>query len=187
MDFRLIKAADIVWSLTSRGQPMARTAAGAKVVVQTPLCPCRVVAPGGGMYRVHLALRPDLAVHSAFCEWLCDVEDGAGDSAALAAWRGARSKSVAVYNNSLRVMAFSDTPTFDASGRLSAELLTAGGCTCILELQGGWSTDARWGVRWKAVQIKFGVECDLPPPAPRLIDDSDGDGGTSAEYAFVDD
>lgn len=194
MDFRLVSPPDIAWSTWSRGQPVARTAQGGKVVVQTPLCPCRMSLAGAGMYRVELALRPDLPAHAAFADWLSDVEDSAQAAPALAEWRGARRRSTTAYNNSVRLMAFSDTLAFDASGNLSADLMAARGCACILELQGGWSGEARWGLRWKIVQIKFAEECALPT-APQVDDDEDitttttggvGCGGGGG-FAFVED
>jgi len=187
MDFRLVKPADIAWTVSSRGQPAARTSGGAKVVVQTPLCPCRVTATGGGMYRMHLALRPDLPVHSAFSDWLCEVDESASESEALREWRGGRSRSVALYNNSLRLTAFSDTLAFDATGKLSADLLSAGGCACIIELQGAWATEARWGVRWRVVQIKFSEDCELPAAACAIDDETCPPGPAPGAYSFLDD
>ena len=130
------------------------------------------------MYRLDLALRPDLPVHSDFCDWLCEVEEGAAAAKALEAWRGGRGKSTTVYNNSVRLMAFSDT--------LAPDLLSAAGCSCIVELQGGWNTDSRWGLRWRVVQIKFVNEVSLPPPPPNSPPES-APQAPAAAFAFLDD
>lgn len=187
MDFRQVDPSAVSWATWSRGQPVARTPQGGKIVAQTPLCPCRVSPAGSGMYRLDLLFRPDLAVHSAFCDWLAEIEEGAAGAETLVAWRGGRSKSTCVYNNSMRLMAFSDTLVFDPAGKLSADLMSAAGCSCIVELQGGWSTDARWGLRWKIVQVKFVHEVSLPPPA--AVDDDEGADATpaAAGFAFLDD
>lgn len=184
MDFRQADPQAISWATWSRGQPAARTAQGGKIVVQTPLCPCRVSLQGGGMYRIDLVLRPDVALHSEFADWLCVIEEGAAEAEALKAWRGARGRSTCVYNNSMRLMAFSDTLVFDSSGKLSGDLLSAAGCSCIIELQGGWSTDSRWGLRWKIVQCKFVEEVSLAP-AGALDDEPEAPG--PANFAFLDD
>lgn len=192
MDFRSVQPSAITWSTWSRGQPVARVGQGGKVVAQTPLCPCRVSVAGSGMYRLDLVLRQDLPTHSQFCGWLADIEDSASE--ALKEWRGGRSKSTCVYNNSMRLMAFSDTLAFDSSGKLSADLMSAGGCACIIELQGCWSTEARWGLRWKIVQIKFVEECSLAAlPAPVTVVDDDthqpsrGPTDVQSTFAFLDD
>jgi hypothetical protein len=54
----------------------------------------------------------------------------------------------------MRVMAFADTPVFDSREALTAELESARSVSCILELQGTWSTETRWGLRWKILQVK---------------------------------
>lgn len=147
--------------------PAARTTAGAKVIVQTPTCPCRVTLQAPGMYRMELQLMPGVASHDAFAKWACDIEDSATEASGLQAWKGSKRRSSWVYNGTARLMAFSDTMAFDADGKLSADLMEARGCAALIELQGLWTTDAKWGVRWKVSQVKFSKE---PPPPPPLLE-----------------
>jgi hypothetical protein len=129
-----------------------------------------------------------------------------GDSAV--AWGGMGSEAplnVGSFrgNRTLRVTAFTDTLIFDAAGAVTADPSGAKACSCLLELQGAWTSPARWGVRWKVVQVKLSDE-----PAPRataaptrrapdfgfLNDDDDDDdtaaGGAAhkkARFGFIDD
>lgn len=192
MDFRAVQPSQVTWTTWSRGQPAARTPQGGKVVVQTPPCAVRVSMPSPGMYRLDMQLRPDVEIHQAFSEWLADIEDAVAGADALKAWRGAKSRSTTVYNGNLRLTAFSDTLAFDATGALSADLMSAAGATCLVELQGCWSSEARWGLRWRVVQVKFSRE---PPPLPiapaAFVDDDDppaaqAAGGGGGAYAFLD-
>lgn len=187
MDFRGVNPAGVEWSIWSRGQPVPRLPGGARVQVQTPLCGVRVSSAGSGMYRIDMSLRPDIPLHSDFCQWVCDIEDGASGAVELAEWRGARSRSTSVYNNSMRLMAFSDTLAFDAAGSLSAHLMDAAGAACIIELSGLWNNESRWGLRWKIVQIKF--QTDSPVfPASAFVDEDAGDAKASINgFAFVED
>lgn len=186
MDFRLVDASSIGWSSWYRGQPTARLPGGGRVQVQTPVAPCRVAVAQPGMYRVDMSLLPDTPAHAAFAEWVGEAEDSvraaASQSADLSTWIGTKSRSSTVFNNAMRLMAFSDTLAFDQDGKMSANLLDATTCACLLELTGCWSTDARWGLRWKIVQIKFDVR---PPetaaPAPVACA-----GGYTAAFGFVD-
>ena len=172
MDFRRIDPAAIGWGgAWYRGQPTARLPGGAKVQVQTPPCACTVRLAQPGMFRVELALRPEVPSHSAFAEWLGEVERSVEAAAAaspeLQQWAAGKSRSTTVYNGTMRLMAFNDTMAFDREGALSANLMDAAGCACLLELTGCWSTDARWGLRWKIVQIKFDT---APPDLPVTLD-----------------
>lgn len=191
MDFRAVQPSQIAWATWSRGQPTARTPQGGKVVVQTPTCGVRVSMPSPGMYRLDMQLRRDVEIHQAFSQWLADIEDGVAGADGLKAWRGTKGRSTTVYNGNLRLTAFSDTLAFDASGALSADLMSAASATCIVELQGCWSSDARWGLRWRIVQVKFSKEPPaLPAASSAFVDDDDeppaAPGGGGAAYAFLD-
>lgn len=167
MDFKDVDPAAIDWSSWYRGQPAARlldqpSGESHKLVVQTPLAPCNVSLSGAGMYRIDLSLDTSAAVHRQFCEWLEELDRAVASREALADWRRGKSQSSTLYNSRMRVTAFSDTLCFDAEGQLSFELLDAAACSCLLELQGCWSTDSRWGLRWRVAQVKFTTE---PPTA----------------------
>lgn len=184
MDFRHVDASQVSWATWNRGQPAARTPNGGKVVVQTPPCAVRVSLPSPGMYRLDMKLRPDVEIHQAFGEWLADIENSVAEAECLQEWRAGKSASTTVYNGNLRLMAFSDTLAFDASGSLSADLMHAASCSCIVELQGCWSTDARWGLRWRVVQVKFSKE---PPEfsTTTTVADDEAPAAANSAYAFL--
>lgn len=179
MDFRSVTPSSLTWSTLSRGQPVARTPQGGKVVVQTPTCPCRVSMHSPGMFRIDMSLRAHVPIHAAFMDWVSDIEESATEHLRIPKMR-----SSCVYNGNLRLMAFSDTLAFDASGSLSADLMSAAACACVVELQGCWTTDQKWGLRWKVVQVKFTHEAPALPPAPGEEDEAPA---TGAGFAFVED
>lgn len=188
MDFRAIKPEDIAWAPAGPRGPAARSPlGGGRVAVQTPLCACKVSVQRPGMYRLDLALRPHMPAHAAFAAWLRGVE-----SEAATALRGVpgydRPMSACVYNDGLRLMAFSDTLTYDEDGRLSADLLSAAGCECLIELSGTWSGDSRWGLRWRVAQLRFVREVSFPP-APAIDDDDEpaSEIAAAGALAFLDD
>lgn len=186
MDFRKVGLAALRWGASwYRGQPLARLG-DSKVIVQTPMAPCRVSFAGGGMHRVELALVPGVKAHDQFWAWVSAVEASAAASPDLADWRGERSLSASIFRGSMRLMVFSDTLAFDASGALSGDLIGAAACSCLIELQGCWKTDGKWGVRWKVQQIKFDATppdfpaaAALPVPPPAAAD--------HAAYSFLED
>jgi len=182
MDFRTVDPAAIQWATGPRGLPVARTPAG-RVTVQTPLCACRPSLASAGMYRLELFFLPHVAQHAAFCQWMADVEDAAADKLRFPD----KVRSACVYNNGMRLMAFSDTLAFDASGKLSADLLDAASCSCIIELQGCWTSEYKWGLRWKIVQLKFGAEAPAFPPAPTTGDDDVPARPAGEAFAFLED
>lgn len=153
MDFKTIAPSSITWTTWYRGQPAARLGDGIKVIVQTPVATCRVSLATQGMQRIDMALQPVTQVHADFAEWLCDVDSAAAD--AVTAWRHGKTQSSSLFRNSFRLTAFTNTECFDAAGKVSFDLIDAASCSCLLELQGCWSTDSRWGLRWKVVQVKF--------------------------------
>lgn len=187
MDFRAVKPEGVTWGAAwYRGQPQARTGDGARVTVQTPPCACRVSAMGSAMYRLDMTVREDVASHAAFAEWIGALEKAAATSEALAAWRGDRGMSTTLFRGNARFTAFSDTMVFDRDGKVSADLMDAAGCTCILELTGCWGSDSRWGLRWKLCQVKFDVVAPTLPIVPIDCGDDDTPGGAPG-FSFVDD
>ena len=161
MDFRTIGR--IQWSASGQ----ARAEGGGAVVAQTPRCACRVSVVSAGMYRLQLQLPADSELHAAFARWLREAEDSACQSPALEATRANRTLSTTVWNDSMRLTAFSDTLAFDAEARLSPRLVDATAATCIIRLQGVWTTQERWGLRWQISQVKFDTEGAAAPPPPK--------------------
>lgn len=96
---------------------------------------------------------------------------GHGTPADLGNYRG---------NRTLRVTAFSDTLVFDPAGAVTVDPTGAKACTCILELQGCWTSPTRWGVRWRVVQVKLSDEA---PPVAVVV----AAPPALASYAFQDD
>lgn len=161
MDFRTVSVPGVQWVHSwYRGQPVARCD-GQRVTVQTPLTPCRVHMAGRGMYRLDLVFRDDVDVHVDFVRFVQDLETSAGEDTALRDWAPG-DLSRCVFNGSMRLMVFSDTLTFDDQGKLSADLMDAAACQCLIELQGIWKTESKWGIRWKVVQVKFAKESTFP-------------------------
>jgi hypothetical protein len=192
MDFRAVGTSDVDWASRYRGQPGARTRDGGKVVVQTPVMPCRVSLAGAGMFRIDMALQPT-ALHSSFGEWVADIEDAAAEAPELREWRAGKTRSTSIYRNGMRLMAFSDTMAFDGEGKLSFNLLDATSCACLVELQGCWSTETRWGLRWKVVQVKFSTDPVTAYPSAQSgrVDgtqaNNPGPEKTVHAFAFLDD
>lgn len=189
-DFRGVDLQQLRWGLAGpSSKPVARLGTHGRVVVQTPCCPCRVSLAGPGMYRADIRLRSDVAIHDEFATWICDIEESAAECEDLAHWREGKSLSSCVYNGSMRLMIFSNVLTFDDKGALSSGFLDAAWCACLVELQGTWGTDSRWGLRWKVIQMKFGKEpLDLPLAIRTESDDSDVPVTHAAQtFAFLED
>lgn len=161
MDFRSVDVSSLRWTKTPRGA--AASAPSGKVVVQTPLLAC--------------AVRP---MRSAFSQgWSLELRipggDGLGDQFAAfvdsvmrsaVAWGGITGDaspplSEFMGTRSLRVTAFNDTLIFDKDGNLVHDPAGAKACSCLLELQGAWTSPARWGLRWRVAQVKL---ADAPRP-----------------------
>ena len=201
-DFKTIDPASLAWAASwYRGQPVARLADGGepaatRLIVRNPMAPCSVSLVGSGMYRVDMAYgqqqRAQPRVHSDFCAWLCELDEAAGAAcradATLAAWCRGKSQSSTLFKGGFRVTAFSDTLCFDRDGKLSFDLLDAQCCSCLLELQGCWSSEARWGLRWKITQIKFDTEPMAAPPAAGPEDQETAEPAAKrVAFAFLDD
>lgn len=150
MDFRSIDPASIEWKTHAKFGPRPV----AKVRVRTPVCRARVGAPTGGRQGV------EMAPPAAFLEFLEAVDDRAAESAVVAEWASGLAHSRTIYRGTtFHVSVFSDTEAFDATTNEPSvgRLHHAYAASCILELQGCWSTAQKWGVRWRVAQIKFCV------------------------------
>lgn len=167
------------------------TADGGKVRVQLPRASCVVGVHSPGVYRVDLRFPPS-EIGEALEEWTRRVEEHAAGS--VEATGGLTRSSTLFWNGRhycQRVLAFHDTPVFDAaSGEMSADLPSARSAIALVELVGVWTTEARWGLRWKLVQLKFwrddpvddALERDVK--RRRRVDDDAGGEGTDEACMF---
>lgn len=157
--FDTVDPSSIRW--TNRGgRIFADVGSRGRLATQTPKCGCRITLHKPGMYRVDMRLNSGVDTHAAFADWVGRLEQSVIDLEPELS--STKSLSRCVYNGNLRLMAFSDTLAFDADGKLSVDFLSAAACACVLELQGAWTTDARWGLRWKIVHLKFWPEWAEP-------------------------
>lgn len=138
-----------------------RDASGGKVVIQTPPLPCAVRPQNttfsqGWSFELRMPQTDPLA--TKFAAWLDSV------LASAIAWGGmhesdSRDPMPAVSEfagvKSVRVTAFSDALLFDTDGNLTGDPSKAKACSCLLELQGLWTSPARWGIRWRVSQVKM--------------------------------
>lgn len=68
-----------------------------------------------------------------------------------------------------KLTAFSNAHVFDHCGSLvPAPELLEGYYTiaCIVQLDGTWATDSKWGLKFKVLQVKIYGDAEAPPPAP---------------------
>lgn len=153
MDFRNVNPTNIVWQRGGRQGNVLATMKNGKVMVQTPKCPCSVNVHSAGVFRIDMKLSTLNPVHARFTEWVSDIEHHASGP-----WKDDSVLSSTVYNSNFRVMAFSDTMTFDEQGNLSADVILAKSCSALLELTGAWTSNGKWGLRWRVMQVKFSTE-----------------------------
>jgi hypothetical protein len=166
MDFRAIKPDDVSWRVSGTNV-YANLPDGRRPTFQMPKCPCLVTRQGKGMMRVDARLDPADPVHAAFADWVSHIEENAHG----APWNSGLGLSRAVYNWNFRLMAFSDTLTFDEEGKLSTDFVSARQMTALMDLSGAWKTDSKWGLRWRVSQIKF--DRAAPPEKPRTFEGSE--------------
>jgi hypothetical protein len=203
MDFRSLEPADLRWT-RGGGAP-----GGARVrpqpTIQTPRCRARVTEIAPGRARVDLRLaditEPEPADGPALFEAFAGTCEALEAGAAHALGLGGDGTSKALFatvlrggGGAMRVTAFDECEWFDADGAfLKGEAATAaraaaGEASCVLTLTGAWESGARWGLRWKVVQVKLwpraaagddatahAVPMPKPKPKPQ-----------PAEYAFID-
>lgn len=148
-DFRAVSVAALRWFPQSRSL--------------VPVTPVRVQAPPSptsitlmpGRFGIELALAGH-AAHPLFVAFVQDVELHAQANAQPT--KGSLAWHSCVDTNSpvpgVRLAAFEDTRFFDADGRPHTSPTAITSCSCLLELTGAWTTDAKWGLRWKVVEVK---------------------------------
>lgn len=164
-DFRGIDVASLKWFPQSR-----TTIPVTPVRVQTPPSPCSV-ASVAGRHIIDLALAGH-PMHAPFLDFVHALERHALENNAAA--KAGHSWCSCVDNGlapRLRLSAFSDTLFFDKDGTLHANPTRMTACVCLCELVGAWTTQDRWGLRWKVLEIKA---C-AAPTVPCLIMSCEGD------------
>lgn len=173
MDFRTVRLDALKWAKTPRGWSV--TSGGNKVRVQVPTCPCRVYPMNSTYSRgwtLELQLGDDDQACAEFAEFVDALAAQAREQAAppnleMAAGTLRRQDYARSYT-SFRVTAFSDAQVFDEQGEYvdTDKLAHARSLTLLLELQGLWTSDLRWGLRWKVAQAKVSAAPPPPPPPP---------------------
>jgi hypothetical protein len=171
MDFRRVDLTTLQWAKR-----------GCKATVQTPLCGCRVTKAGLDALRLDVSLLPHVPQHAAFCEWLERAEE-----AAEAALSPQRPRSSCVFRGNLRLMAFKGSVRVydhDADEWAGDEddLLSASSVACVIDLQGIWTTDNRWGLRWRVSEVRFSRAAPELPAPPEC----GGGGGEDDDCVFDD-
>ena len=148
-DFRGVSVAALRWFPQSRSMVPVTP-----VRVQVPPSPCHV-ALMPGRFSVELTLAGH-ATHPAFVAFLRDVEQHARTHARPA--DGSLEWHACVDADALlpvvRLAAFEDTRFFDADGLPHASPTGITACSCLLELTGAWTSGAKWGLRWKVLEVK---------------------------------
>ena len=173
MDFRNVDPANVKWQRGGRQGNVLASVQHGKVLVQTPKCPCSVNVHSAGVFRIDMKLGMLNPLHERFAAWVGDVERNASGP-----WKTDLVLSSTIYGSNFRVMAFSDTMTFDERGELSADIISAKSCSALLELTGAWTSNGKWGLRWRVVQVKFSTEGH---DECLFVDDDDDDGNGFVE------
>jgi hypothetical protein len=191
-DFRQVDVARVVWHKTHRGASASMDTPGQpKIMVQTPVVRCRV-QPMASTYSSGWTItllfdnidnsdeteetaddsteaqdNDDDDVQTEFLEFLSKLQTSCAE------WGGlnhlALSDSVyyarsmyADHRCTFRVTAFSDALFFDADASQVQSPAAMAACSCVLQLQGAWTTAEKWGLRWKVVQVKAAAAPQLP-------------------------
>lgn len=159
-DFREVDVSGIVWRPTHRG--VSASTPGGKITVQTPVARCRI-EPMASTYSsgwtITLLFDENDNIHTDFQEFLRRLQ------ASYKNWDKntdgvLRNLSDAVYCRpngygcSFRFTAFSDAQFYNADSGQVQDPSAMMACSCVLQLQGVWTTPDRWGLRWKVVQVK---------------------------------
>ena len=187
-DFRAVHVSRVVWSKTQRTVSASIDAESrAKIVVQTPAARCHVQPMASARASGHIItmLFDDGSdIHAAFQQFLRDLQ------ASCIEWGGLNHLELydAVYTgygggSSFRVTAFSDALFYDTNASQVPSPSAMKACSCVLQLQGAWTSDRRFGLRWQVKQVKEA----LPPPMPisREWAEQDDDGNDGHEVACM--
>ena len=178
MDFRDISPRSLIWRRGAKGVIYAnRNSGDKKIQFQIPKCNCQVSVHSPGMFRLEMKLNPTDSIHQQFIRWIADLEESCKGP-----WGNLR-KSSTIYNNGIRFMFFADTNAFDSSGTLSADYLNAKSAGAIISLVGLWTTQEKYGLKFKVDQFKFDT-ISIPYPD---IDEHEVTPNNENKFLFLDD
>jgi len=163
MDFRTISPRSISWKRGTNGIIYANKAqGGGKIQFQMPKFNCLVSRHSPSMFRMTLILNEEDSIHKQFTDWVADLEE-----ACKGPWNTSKTKSGTVFNNTIRLMFFMDTTVFDATGSLSADYTSAKSASVIASLVGLWTTQDKYGLKFKVDQFQFYEDSIAYPPKTR--------------------
>lgn len=159
MDFRDINVRSISWMHGGRnGSIVASRASSGPIMFQIPRMNATISVHSPGMYKIDMKLNKEDKTHQQFAEWITDLEQSS-----VGTWSATLKKSSLIYNDGFRLMFFSDTNVFDSSGSLSVDFFKAKSVIVLCSLQGLWTSDEKYGLRFAVKQVKF-FEDELPYP-----------------------
>lgn len=142
MDFRNVVVDRISWvgSKACYGS--------AKITVQTPVTRCRCTGPPE-MRQVTF-----MAIPSQVASFVHAIEQSASTGAGVVKVK--RVRECVSFDREWTVTAYDDTVWFREDGThadaLDDETMKA--CACILRLDGVWTTESSWGLKWKVLEIQ---------------------------------
>jgi hypothetical protein len=163
VDFREVDVSGLRWNKSHRG---AYASVGTKKIqVQTPAMRCsatpKVMAHSTG-WTIDLYLSND-DICTKFVDFLRDLQSSAAQWGQLG---DTLTMSDAVYQNGyqsrFRLTAFSDVQIFDIDRNQISTMDGMKACICLLQFQGAWTANERWGLSWKVLQVKQVEEPEAP-------------------------
>lgn len=181
-DFRRVALQAVKWFPQSR-----KNVPVTPVRVQVPASPCSITLLPG-RYSIDLTVAGS-AVHDAFVEFVGEVEAHALEHAkpSSSGLRWYSCFSAYSLTPTMRLSAFDDAKFFEEDGTPSTGLPTHfKACSCILELQGAWTTDTVWGLRWKVLEVKRTPQAPPALSTMFLDDDEDAPPGPPQLPMFID-
>lgn len=171
MNYSRIDVGRITWSGVSK--KVAKAAyGGGKIVFQTPRFAAGVEPVHRFPGAVELKMRGEWE-SEAFLEFVQDLQISAMEAVPELTQLG-------MYDSLRRLTAFANALIFDAQEACIEDTDTLRGAyeaSALLELQGAWTTERSWGLKFKVLQVKLHGEAapSRRPPQKRLfvIEDSD--------------
>lgn len=179
MDFRDISPRSISWARGGRNGNIVATrlSSTSPIVFQIPRMNASISTHSPGMYRMDVKLNMADNTHRQFADWIADLEQSA-----VGTWSSTLKRSNFLYNDGFRVMFFSDTNVFDSTGALSVDFFKAKSISSLCTLQGLWTSNDKYGIRFNVKQLKFfedaldypkGEEEPAVKNVPMFIDDDE--------------
>jgi len=178
MDFRDINPRSISWVRGGRNGAItaSRASSNGSIMFQIPRMNATIAVHSPGMYKIEMKLNKEDKTHQQFADWVADLE-----CSAIGTWSSTLKRSSLIYSDGFRLMFFSDTNVFDSSGSLSVDFFKAKSVSVLCALQGLWTSEDKYGLRFAVKQIKF-FEDELEYPVS-----SDEPAKMTTNPLFVDD